>query len=138
MHVPLPPCFIFTQTACPLPRSLKTSALKLHEKMAQMSTRIRELEEALGSLQATVSAEPHPLLDSAPEDEERPRSPIPVATIVEGGAAIGDHTDDLAEALGYLTIRPFGETQFHGETASSEVCNILSAHTFCDLTSLHL
>ncbi|KIJ55221.1 hypothetical protein M422DRAFT_774306 [Sphaerobolus stellatus SS14] len=101
-------------------RSLKTSALKLHEKMAQMSTRIRELEEALGSLQATVSAEPHPLLDGPPEDEERPRSPIPIATIAEGGAAIGDHSDDLAEALGYLTIRPFGESQFHGETASSE------------------
>jgi len=89
--------------------------------MAQMSTRIRELEDALGSLQATVSAEPHPLLDAAPEDEDRPRSPIPVATIAEGGATMGDQ-DELAEALGYLTIRPFGEAQFHGETASSEVC----------------
>lgn len=90
--------------------------------MTQMSSRIHELEDALASLQATVSAEPHPLLDQTPAPVERPRSPIPVATITDNGTMVNDSPDDLSEALGYLTIRPFGESQFHGETASSEVC----------------
>ncbi|KAF8517909.1 hypothetical protein BU17DRAFT_91337 [Hysterangium stoloniferum] len=100
-------------------RSLKTSALKLHEKMAQMSARIHELEDALASLQASVSAEPHPLLQGV-DDEERSRSPIPVAALNETSVPVADSQDDLTEALGTLTIRPFGESQFHGETASSE------------------
>lgn len=36
---------------------------KLHQKIAHMSDRIRQLEDALAILQSTVSKEPHPLLD---------------------------------------------------------------------------
>ncbi|GJJ11466.1 hypothetical protein Clacol_005699 [Clathrus columnatus] len=107
-------------------RSLKTSALKLHEKMAQMSARIHDLEEALARIQASVSAEPHPLLQPADDDDERSRSPIPVAALIETNIPPTETPDDLAEALGTLTIRPFGESQFHGDTASSEVSFCIS------------
>lgn len=105
------------------PRSLKTSALKLHEKMAQMSARIHDLEEALSVLQASISAEPHPLLFGA-DSEERSRSPIPVAAVNESSVPPNDSPDELTEALGSLAIRPFGDSQFHGETASSEVSGL--------------
>lgn len=104
-------------------RSLKTSALKLHEKMAQMSARIHDLEEALALLQASISAEPHPLLFGT--DQGRSRSPIPVAAVNEQShVVLDDSPDELTEALGSLAIRPFGDSQFHGETASSEVSRI--------------
>ncbi|KAF8524198.1 fungal-specific transcription factor domain-containing protein [Gautieria morchelliformis] len=99
-------------------RSLKTSALKLHEKMSQMSTRIHDLEDALSILQASISAEPHPLLSNL--DTGRPRSPIPVASVHEPNVPSGESPDELTAALGSLAIRPFGDSQFHGETASSE------------------
>lgn len=89
--------------------------------MAQMSARIHELEEALARIQASVSAEPHPLLQPVDDDDERSKSPIPVAALIEAAAPPTETPDDLAEALGTLTIRPFGESQFHGDTASSEV-----------------
>lgn len=86
-----------------------------------MSSRIHQLEEALSNLQAAISAETHPLLQPA-EDDERLRSPIPVTAVTtEANMYPSGSPDELSEALGTLTIRPFGESQFHGETASSEV-----------------
>lgn len=85
-----------------------------------MSARIHDLEEALSAIQASISAEPHPLLLGV--EEERSRSPIRVTTVNEETSVPSiDSPDELTEALGSLTIRPFGESQFHGETASSEV-----------------
>lgn len=87
-----------------------------------MSTRIHDLEDALSVLQASISAEPHPLLLGV--DEERSRSPIPIAAANDSNVPSIDSPDELTEALGSLTVRPFGESQFHGETASSEVSDI--------------
>lgn len=87
-----------------------------------MSARIQELEDALSELQASVSAEKHPLLQAI-DDDERGHSPVPVSAATENNVPVaGETPDELSEALGTLTIRPFGESQFHGETASSEAC----------------
>jgi hypothetical protein len=94
--------------------------------MAQMSTRIHDLEDALSILQSSISAEPHPLLSSA--DTERPRSPIPVTSVHEPSVPSIESPDELTAALGSLAIRPFGDSQFHGETASSEVSNLSIFH----------
>ena len=47
---------------------------ELHEKIANLCSRIRDLESALGILQASVSTQPHPLLR---DDLLQVKSPFP-------------------------------------------------------------
>ena len=79
-----------------------------------MSTRIRQLEDALAILQANVTNERHPLLHDElltikfGIEKESPGTSRPANT----------HTID---ALGTLTFTDSGDTRYFGLTAGSEV-----------------
>ncbi|KAJ7837426.1 fungal-specific transcription factor domain-containing protein [Mycena olivaceomarginata] len=98
---------------------------QLHTKIAEMSQRIRQLEEALAILQAVVSNERHPLLaidllsiKFAAQAPARPDSPA--------------HEQDPAiiDALGTLTLGDAGEVKYFGRSAGSET--LLVAEDYSD------
>ncbi|KAI0718035.1 fungal-specific transcription factor domain-containing protein [Cerioporus squamosus] len=89
---------------------------QLHRKIAEMSERIRQLEDALAIFQAGISHERHPLL----RDE--------LLTIKFGPevrrTVDDEHNRDLLsstiDALGTLTIGEHGESKYFGRSAGSE------------------
>ncbi|KAJ6520347.1 fungal-specific transcription factor domain-containing protein [Mycena sanguinolenta] len=88
---------------------------QLHAKIAEMSQRIRQLEEALAILQAVVSNERHPLLATdllsikfAAEAPIRPDPPAP------------EQAPAIIDALGTLTLGNAGEVKYFGRSAGSE------------------
>ncbi|EAU81161.2 hypothetical protein CC1G_10448 [Coprinopsis cinerea okayama7 len=91
---------------------------QLHRKIAEMSNRIRQLEDALAILQATVSDERHPLLSdehlkikfgSEALDPKKPAEP-----------ANEDDAKHAIDALGTLTLGESGEMKYFGRSAGSE------------------
>ncbi|KAF9078402.1 hypothetical protein BDP27DRAFT_1309531 [Rhodocollybia butyracea] len=94
---------------------------KLHEKIAQMSDRIRQLEDALTILHSTTGAtDPHPLLD---------REALKIKSSLELHAAIQaenkvkeEELEDsqYIDAFGTLAIREDGASTFYGRSAGSE------------------
>jgi hypothetical protein len=90
----------------------------LHRKISDMAQRIRQLEDALAIFQTSVSNEVHPLLQEellsikyGPETQS-PSSP-------------NDNSQELADALGTLTIGQHGEVKYFGRSAGSEVCSLV-------------
>ncbi|KAG2095698.1 uncharacterized protein F5147DRAFT_755065 [Suillus discolor] len=101
---------------------------KLHQKIAQMSDRIRQLEDAL-SISQTSPGEQHPLLH---------RNLLDIKSIIDLHAAIDEETagkskhevdDDsqYIESFGTLAIRDDGAATFYGPSAGSEVSIALAA-----------
>lgn len=100
----------------------------LHQKIATMSDRIRQLEDALALLQSTVSgSEPHPLLN---------RELLKIKSSLELHAASGGNDSegtppreaeeeaDLEQSIdsfGTLAIRDDGGATFYGRSAGQEV-----------------
>ncbi|KAG2098886.1 hypothetical protein BD769DRAFT_1368676 [Suillus cothurnatus] len=95
---------------------------KLHQKIAQMSDRIRQLEDALSILH-TSPGEQHPLLH---------RDLLDIKSIIDLHAAVDEETagkskhevdDDsqYIESFGTLAIRDDGAATFYGPSAGSEV-----------------
>ncbi|KAF7337693.1 hypothetical protein MSAN_02242800 [Mycena sanguinolenta] len=88
---------------------------QLHTKIAEMSQRIRQLEEALAILQAVVSNERHPLLAtdllSIKFAAEAPIRPDPPAQ---------EQDPAMIDALGTLTLGNAGEVKYFGRSAGSE------------------
>ncbi|KAJ7090825.1 hypothetical protein B0H15DRAFT_778919 [Mycena belliarum] len=87
---------------------------QLHTKIAEMSQRIRQLEEALAILQGVVSNERHPLLAgdllSIKFAAEAPKRADPP-----------EHDQDPAiDALGTLTLGDAGEVKYFGRSAGTE------------------
>jgi hypothetical protein len=50
---------------------------ELHDRIEQLCTRIRELENALRTLQESVSEEPHPLLRTGVLQQKTPQTSLP-------------------------------------------------------------
>lgn len=95
----------------------------LHRRIAKLSSRIRQLEDALAGLQAKHSADPHPLLhdDLVSTDELRE------GLRDEGGDSMDDsspapigQTGEVIDALGTLSISDHGISRFFGPTGGSE------------------
>lgn len=84
-------------------------AEKLAEKVKSLTSRVHELEAALAS---TSSA--HPLLASTTNTDSL-------------NLEDDDQNDEgvLSETIGSLSIGTDGQTKYHGESAGSEVRNIL-------------
>ncbi|EPQ52220.1 hypothetical protein GLOTRDRAFT_28919, partial [Gloeophyllum trabeum ATCC 11539] len=91
----------------------------LHRKITQLSERVRQLEDALGIMQAAVSQERHPLLrdellkvkfwpEVTQDDEAQPQAESP-------GVA------DTALELGTLSIGENGDAKYFGRSAGAEV-----------------
>ncbi|KAG9222051.1 hypothetical protein CCMSSC00406_0008036 [Pleurotus cornucopiae] len=109
---------------------------ELHDRIDTLCARIRELEDALRTLQASVSTTPHPLLSndllsarSPQQPTDAPTPPTTNASHVEEESMIDafgmdDNTLTMVSkayvSVGTLTIGPRGEANFLGQTARSE------------------
>ncbi|GLB35345.1 putative fungal specific transcription factor [Lyophyllum shimeji] len=92
---------------------------QLHRKIADMSHRIRQLEDALAILQSTVSDERHPLLhDDLLKIKFGPEARDARHTSSTSGTeqAMAQSID----ALGTLTLGDSGEMKYFGRSAGSE------------------
>ncbi|KAF7985873.1 hypothetical protein HWV62_43740 [Athelia sp. TMB] len=88
----------------------------LHRKMSQMSQCIRDLEDALALLQASVSADNHTLL----RDELLSIKNVPEKQRSAEPESIEDSPADPVDAFGTLTIDDSGESRYFGASAGSE------------------
>ncbi|KAJ3775184.1 hypothetical protein FB446DRAFT_638372 [Lentinula raphanica] len=103
-----------TKTLNPMPtkRIMTSETAALHKKIQAMSERTKQLEDALSTLQASVSSEPHPLLAEArvtPKVEPRSTS-LPNDS----------RTSQVVDALGTLTLGKLGDARYLGRSAGSE------------------
>jgi len=102
----------------------------LHRKIAQMSCRIRQLEDALAILQATVSDQPHPLLK-----EDLLKIKFGSESIVPGSSSIDEEAESkVLDALGTLTMEVSGESRYYGRSGGVEVCHVGSSFVCFELT----
>ncbi|KAF8172439.1 fungal-specific transcription factor domain-containing protein [Pholiota molesta] len=105
----------------------------LHRRIANLSGRIRLLEDALALLHAKHSTEPHPLLhEDLIQTDERDGE-------VEGGgedvAGPVAQSGDVLDAFGTLSISEHGISRFFGPTGGSEsllLANLDSNHASPD------
>lgn len=107
---------------------------KLHHKIATMSDRIRQLEDALAILQSAVAGpgETHPLLA---RDLLKIKSSIELhsaSTTGNGLEELGElreegeeNEEQYIDAFGTLAIRDDGAATFYGRSAGSEVRDTL-------------
>ncbi|KAJ7726359.1 fungal-specific transcription factor domain-containing protein [Mycena metata] len=100
---------------------------ELHDRIEFLCARIRELEDALRTLQETVSDRPHPLLrtDLLISKNVSPRgvnTSIPSPANVDSPESNNSRSEDesFIDAFGTLTIGLNGESSFLGQTARSE------------------
>jgi hypothetical protein len=91
---------------------------ELHRKILELSTRVRELEDALQELQAASSTEPHPLLR---RDLLLMKAPLESETVLAEGEPSPEDLESL-DAIGSLSLRRSGRSNFHAQTAGSWVC----------------
>ncbi|KAK7063782.1 hypothetical protein R3P38DRAFT_2820319 [Favolaschia claudopus] len=99
---------------------------QLHDKIRNMSSRIRQLEEALAILQAVVSSERHPLLATdllAVKFAAEASQPQAEPSLQERDPAAID-------ALGTLTLGDKGEVKYFGSSAGAET--LLVAEDYSD------
>lgn len=90
----------------------------LHRRISKLSSRIRQLEDALAALHAKHSTEIHPLLhEDLMQADERDEADTPADESM-GQAA---HTGDAIDAFGTLSISEHGISRFFGPTGGSEV-----------------
>jgi hypothetical protein len=104
-------------------RFVLASTQELHEKISQLSTRVRELEDALRASHSQQSSEPHPLLSvellqiKAPLQREFPTSKNGSLNALKEE----ESNPDVVDAFGSLSISISGRTKYFGHTASSWV-----------------
>ncbi|KAJ7457889.1 hypothetical protein FB451DRAFT_1274505 [Mycena latifolia] len=95
---------------------------QLHSKIAEMSQRIRQLEEALAILQGLVSNERHPLLAgdllSIKFAAEAPKRSDPP-----------ERQDPVFDALGTLTLGNAGEVKYFGRSAGTETLLVVEDYS---------
>ncbi|KAF7340940.1 Zn(2)-C6 fungal-type domain-containing protein [Mycena sanguinolenta] len=124
---------------------------ELHHRIENLVARIRDLEDALRTLQESVSHDPHPLLRA----DLLHLKTIPWSSHFrsEGSSSSGSRTnsvstlpseeepgdprteeENLIDAFGTLTIGPHGETSFLGQTARSEYLYRVRRQTLPELT----
>ncbi|KAI5117299.1 hypothetical protein M0805_008563 [Coniferiporia weirii] len=104
-------------------RMILTNTEELHDKIETLLERIRLLEDALRSLQSSVSAQPHPLLLNTPIEIQSPVVPV-IRELPERHAVrpepIAEEEEVFLDAFGTLSIGPDGETNYHGQTAQAD------------------
>ncbi|KAA1468740.1 hypothetical protein DENSPDRAFT_834151 [Dentipellis sp. KUC8613] len=88
----------------------------LHDKIGQLSTRVRQLEDALAESHSYHASERHPLLSDDLLQIKRPlereaKNEMPPPPEIEAAEAI--------DAVGSLSISEKGRTNFFGQTANS-------------------
>ncbi|KAF9078131.1 fungal-specific transcription factor domain-containing protein [Rhodocollybia butyracea] len=102
-------------------RFVLASTQELHEKIHELATRVRELEDALRSDHSRLTPEQHPLLS---EDLLKIKAPLqreaPATRAQPNGASKEDEPNpDVVDAFGSLSISLSGKAKFFGQTANS-------------------
>jgi hypothetical protein len=89
----------------------------LHQRIAGLKCRVRQLEDALSALHAKHSSNPHPLLhdDLIQVDEQDGDADT------ASDEAMEKMSEDASDSLGTLSISDFGISRFFGRTGGSEV-----------------
>jgi len=119
-------CSLFTcQWYFKLARSrfVLASTQELHEKISQLSTRVRELEDALRSSHGQLSHDAHPLLSEELLKIKAPLQRDPQAA-VQGDVPAGKEEEggpDVSDALGTLALSKSGRARYYGGPAGSWV-----------------
>ncbi|KAH9975864.1 hypothetical protein BGW80DRAFT_1436388 [Lactifluus volemus] len=101
-------------------RFILASTQELHEKITELCSRIRDLEDALRTSHIQNSSEPHPLLSEeqlrikAPlQREAPPRNPTTIHQQEE------ENNPDVIDSFGTLAINGSGHTNYYGQFANS-------------------
>ncbi|KAI0065622.1 hypothetical protein BV25DRAFT_1906166 [Artomyces pyxidatus] len=101
-------------------RFVLASTQELHEKITELCSRVRELEDGLRASHTQNSSEPHPLLSDellrvkAPLQREAPaRNPTIINQQEE------DNNPDVVDSFGTLSITQTGHTKYYGQFANS-------------------
>ncbi|KAF4610658.1 hypothetical protein D9613_006789 [Agrocybe pediades] len=98
-------------------RFVLASTQELHEKISELATRVRELEDALRASHSHLSSEPHPLLS-----EELLKIKAPLQRDVNNKTSVTikeEENPDVVDAFGSLSIAMSGKTKYYGHTANS-------------------
>ena len=98
----------------------------LHRKIEEMGRRIRELEDALAIMQASVSSERHPLLQDEHLKIKFPPEHSKDNDIQTSGL-------ELADGLGTLSMSEEGHARYLGRSGGTEVCFIFLTQKLCHL-----
>jgi hypothetical protein len=102
---------------------------QLHTKIHEMSTRIRELEDALAILQSSGPGGRHPLLSDellkVKFGPELPGAPLPTPAVTEE-----KEVQETANALGTMTITDEGSVQYLGRSAGPEALLLVSCRCY--------
>ncbi|KAG6916551.1 hypothetical protein DXG01_006377 [Tephrocybe rancida] len=102
-------------------RFVLASTQELHEKISELATRVRQLEDALRTSHSHLSSDQHPLLTEellrikAPLQREAAPNRNSVAPTVKEEEPSGD----VVDAFGTLSISISGRTKYFGTTANS-------------------
>ncbi|KAH6901766.1 hypothetical protein BKA70DRAFT_1308535 [Coprinopsis sp. MPI-PUGE-AT-0042] len=92
----------------------------LHNRIAKLNSRIRQLEDALQSLQSQHSIDPHPLLHKdllfKEEPEQHDEQEMKEVEVQDETAPPGE----IVNAFGTLSVSDNGVTRFFGPTGGSE------------------
>lgn len=114
------------------------STQELHEKIAQLATRVRQLEDSLRVSHSQLSTDQHPLLTEellkikAPLQRDTSQQKSPTTPVKE------EENNDEVSASGSLVIGESGKTKYYGQTASSWVCmSSPTSSESCLLTFVH-
>ncbi|KAI0305952.1 hypothetical protein B0F90DRAFT_1623878 [Multifurca ochricompacta] len=101
-------------------RFVLASTQELHEKITELCSRVRDLEDALRTAHDQNSSEPHPLLSEellrvkAPLQREAPlRNPTTINQQEE------ENNPDVIDSFGTLAINRSGHTNYYGQFANS-------------------
>lgn len=108
---------------------------RLHNKITEMSARIRQLEDALAVSHATTSSDTHTLLQ---RDLLRIKSIIDLHSAIEqtneNEETTGRDDSRVLDTFGTLALRDDGASTFYGRSAGHEV-RTYSGYAYRTLTS---
>ncbi|KAG6841089.1 hypothetical protein C0991_001997 [Blastosporella zonata] len=102
-------------------RFVLASTQELHEKISELATRVRQLEDALRTSHSHLSIEQHPLLT---EDLLRIKAPLQREPALNRNSTAPtvkeeEQNADVVDAFGTLSISISGRTKYFGTTANS-------------------
>ncbi|KAJ3781385.1 fungal-specific transcription factor domain-containing protein [Lentinula aff. detonsa] len=102
-------------------RFVLASTQELHEKIHELSSRVRELEDGLRSDHSQLTNDPHPLLSEELLKVKAPlqREPPAARSILNGNVKDEEPNPDVVDAFGSLSISLSGKAKFFGQTANS-------------------
>ncbi|KIM31057.1 hypothetical protein M408DRAFT_65857 [Serendipita vermifera MAFF 305830] len=97
-------------------RFILSNTKDLHDEIDRLRERVKELEEALSTLQSQITPQPHPLLEESLRMVSEKLEPLEKDFKTEPV----EEDESLIDTFGSLTIDHKGQTTWHGPHAGSE------------------